>query len=124
MAIFVALRSPEVELLGLTTIFGNVYTTLATRNALHLVGFASLSILIFLGIHIHLNLILPIPNHPQPVSASSSSSNTTVVFVLFQLEAVGRTDIPVAEGSHVTIKVSQCHLPLQSTTTCSFFSAA
>uniref|UniRef100_I1PCE5 uridine nucleosidase n=1 Tax=Oryza glaberrima TaxID=4538 RepID=I1PCE5_ORYGL len=56
MAIFVALRSPEVELLGLTTIFGNVYTTLATRNALHL------------------------------------------------LEAVGRTDIPVAEGSHVTIK--------------------
>uniref|UniRef100_A0A0E0KF84 Inosine/uridine-preferring nucleoside hydrolase domain-containing protein n=1 Tax=Oryza punctata TaxID=4537 RepID=A0A0E0KF84_ORYPU len=63
MAIFVALRSPEVELLGLTTIFGNVYTTLATRNALHL------------------------------------------------LEAVGRTDIPVAEGSHVTIKVSQCHIP-------------
>ncbi|KAL5231005.1 hypothetical protein ABZP36_029781 [Zizania latifolia] len=56
MAIFVALRSPELELLGLTTIFGNVYTTLATRNALHL------------------------------------------------LEAVGRSDIPVAEGSHVTIK--------------------
>ncbi|XP_015690245.1 probable uridine nucleosidase 2 isoform X2 [Oryza brachyantha] len=56
MAIFVALRSPELELLGLTTIFGNVYTTLATRNALHL------------------------------------------------LEAVGRTDIPVAEGSHVTVK--------------------
>uniref|UniRef100_A0A0D9Z947 uridine nucleosidase n=1 Tax=Oryza glumipatula TaxID=40148 RepID=A0A0D9Z947_9ORYZ len=57
MAIFVALRSPEVELLGLTTIFGNVYTTLATRNALHL------------------------------------------------LEAVGRTDIPVAEGSHKATKL-------------------
>lgn len=56
MAIFVALRSPELDLLGLTTIFGNVYTSLATRNALHL------------------------------------------------LEAVGRTGIPVAEGSHVTIK--------------------
>ncbi|XP_024024622.1 probable uridine nucleosidase 2 [Morus notabilis] len=55
MAIFVALRSPEVEVIGLTTIFGNVYTTLATRNALHL------------------------------------------------LENAGRTDIPVAEGSHVTI---------------------
>ncbi|XP_041001423.1 probable uridine nucleosidase 2 [Juglans microcarpa x Juglans regia] len=55
MAIFLALRSPEVELIGLTTIFGNVYTTLATRNALHL------------------------------------------------LEVAGRTDIPVAEGSHVTI---------------------
>ncbi|KAK1319656.1 putative uridine nucleosidase 2 [Acorus calamus] len=55
MAIFVALQSPEVEVIGLTTIYGNVYTTLATRNALHL------------------------------------------------LEVAGRTDIPVAEGSHVTI---------------------
>ncbi|KAI4993317.1 hypothetical protein ZWY2020_007630 [Hordeum vulgare] len=57
MAIFVALRSPELEVVGLTTIFGNVYTALATRNALHL------------------------------------------------LETAGRTDIPVAEGSHVTIKL-------------------
>uniref|UniRef100_A0A8I6YCI9 Inosine/uridine-preferring nucleoside hydrolase domain-containing protein n=1 Tax=Hordeum vulgare subsp. vulgare TaxID=112509 RepID=A0A8I6YCI9_HORVV len=56
MAIFVALRSTELEVVGLTTIFGNVYTALATRNALHL------------------------------------------------LETAGRTDIPVAEGSHVTIK--------------------
>ncbi|XP_044500146.1 probable uridine nucleosidase 2 isoform X2 [Mangifera indica] len=55
MAIFLALRSPEVEVIGLTTIYGNVYTTLATRNALHL------------------------------------------------LEVAERTDIPVAEGSHVTI---------------------
>ncbi|GJN06131.1 hypothetical protein PR202_ga23826 [Eleusine coracana subsp. coracana] len=56
MAIFVALRSPELEVLGLTITFGNVHTPLATRNALHL------------------------------------------------LETVGRTDVPVAEGSHVTIK--------------------
>ncbi|KAI4976346.1 hypothetical protein ZWY2020_049953 [Hordeum vulgare] len=56
MAIFVALRSTELEVVGLTTIFGNVYTALTTRNALHL------------------------------------------------LETAGRTDIPVAEGSHVTIK--------------------
>ncbi|XP_077228087.1 uridine-ribohydrolase 2 [Tasmannia lanceolata] len=55
MAILLALQSPEVEVIGLTTIFGNVYTTLATRNALHL------------------------------------------------LEVAGRTDIPVAEGSHMTI---------------------
>ncbi|RWW86828.1 hypothetical protein BHE74_00004382 [Ensete ventricosum] len=33
MAIFVALNSPEIEVIGLTTIYGNVYTTLATRNA-------------------------------------------------------------------------------------------
>lgn len=38
MAIFLALQSPEVEVIGLTTIYGNVYTTLATRNALHLVS--------------------------------------------------------------------------------------
>ena len=37
MAIFLALRSPELEVLGLTTTFGNVHTALATRNALHLV---------------------------------------------------------------------------------------
>ncbi|KAG5573723.1 hypothetical protein H5410_063489 [Solanum commersonii] len=55
IAIFVALQSPEIEVIGLTTIFGNVHTTLSTRNALHL------------------------------------------------LEIAGRTDIPVAEGSHVTI---------------------
>ncbi|RRT70061.1 hypothetical protein B296_00009393 [Ensete ventricosum] len=55
MAIFVALNSPEIEVIGLTTIYGNVYTTLATRNALHL------------------------------------------------LEVAERSDIPVAEGSHVTI---------------------
>ncbi|KAL3619871.1 putative uridine nucleosidase 2 [Castilleja foliolosa] len=61
MAIFLALQSPEVEVIGLTTIYGNVYTTLATRNALHL------------------------------------------------LEIAGRTDIPVAEGSHVTINVYFVH---------------
>ncbi|CAA7404988.1 unnamed protein product [Spirodela intermedia] len=55
LAIFVALNSPEIEVVGLTTIYGNVYTSLATRNALHL------------------------------------------------LEVAGRNDIPVAEGSHVTI---------------------
>ncbi|CAL4977177.1 unnamed protein product [Urochloa decumbens] len=68
MAILVALRSPELEVIGLTTTFGNVHTAVATRNVLHL------------------------------------------------LEAVGRTDIPVAEGSHVTLKkdsklriASSCH---------------
>ncbi|XP_078170589.1 uridine-ribohydrolase 2 isoform X1 [Carex rostrata] len=55
MAIFVALNSPEIDVIGLTTIYGNVYTTLATRNALHL------------------------------------------------LEVAGRCDIPVAEGSQVSL---------------------
>ncbi|KAL6779784.1 hypothetical protein ACKKBG_A13710 [Auxenochlorella protothecoides x Auxenochlorella symbiontica] len=36
MAILAAFHSPEVEIIGLTTIFGNVPTSMATRNALHL----------------------------------------------------------------------------------------
>ena len=40
MAILFALASPEIELLGLTTIFGNVYTAQATQNALRLLEFA------------------------------------------------------------------------------------
>jgi len=41
MAILFALYSPEVELVGLTTIFGNVHTPLATQNALRLLAFAN-----------------------------------------------------------------------------------
>jgi inosine-uridine nucleoside N-ribohydrolase len=41
MAIFLALRSPELEVIGLTTIFGNVHTDLATTNALRLLEIAS-----------------------------------------------------------------------------------
>ncbi|KAI5012249.1 hypothetical protein ZWY2020_024383, partial [Hordeum vulgare] len=71
MAIFVALRSQELEVVGLTTIFGNVYTALATRNARHLVG------------------PLPSPVLDSPLISAGDR---------------WRTDIHVAEGSHVTIK--------------------
>lgn len=40
MAIFFALRSPELDVIGLTTIFGNVFTDLATTNALRLLEIA------------------------------------------------------------------------------------
>jgi inosine-uridine nucleoside N-ribohydrolase len=40
MAIFFALRSPELDVIGLTTIFGNVHTDLATVNALRLLEIA------------------------------------------------------------------------------------
>lgn len=40
MAIFLALQSPEVEVVGLTTVFGNVYTDQATQNALRLLEWA------------------------------------------------------------------------------------
>ena len=41
MAIFLALRSPELELIGLTTVFGNVHTALSTTNALRLLEIAN-----------------------------------------------------------------------------------
>ncbi|MFS4438415.1 nucleoside hydrolase [Paracoccaceae bacterium GXU_MW_L88] len=40
MAIFTAMALPEIELVGLTTIFGNVTVETATRNALRLVEMA------------------------------------------------------------------------------------
>ncbi len=43
MAIFFALRSPELDVLGLTTIFGNVAVELATTNALRLLEIAGRS---------------------------------------------------------------------------------
>ncbi len=41
MAIHLAFAHPEVEVLGLTTVFGNVLTPVATRNALRLTEMAS-----------------------------------------------------------------------------------
>jgi len=40
MAILFALAAPELDVVGVTTIFGNVETPIATRNALHLLQFA------------------------------------------------------------------------------------
>ena len=40
MAILFALKAPELEVVGLTTIYGNVHTDLATQNALRLVELA------------------------------------------------------------------------------------
>ena len=40
MALFFALCSPELDVVGLTTIFGNVHTELATKNALRLLSIA------------------------------------------------------------------------------------
>lgn len=44
MAIFYAAAAPDIELLGLTTIFGNVTTRIATRNALRLLEAADLDL--------------------------------------------------------------------------------
>jgi inosine-uridine nucleoside N-ribohydrolase len=49
MAIFYAAAAPDIELLGLTTIFGNVTVEMATRNALRLVEVAGLGIPVAAG---------------------------------------------------------------------------
>ena len=40
LAILAAFNSPEVEIVGLTTIFGNVHTATATKNAFVLLKLA------------------------------------------------------------------------------------
>lgn len=44
MAIFYAMADPDIELVGMTTVFGNVFTTDGTRNALALSELAGLNI--------------------------------------------------------------------------------
>ena len=56
LAIFVALNSPELEILGLTTIFGNAVTTTCTENALRLLEIAERTdIPVAEGAHVPLN---------------------------------------------------------------------
>lgn len=38
MTVMMAFQSPELEIVGITTVFGNSYTQAATRNALLLVN--------------------------------------------------------------------------------------
>ena len=57
MAIFYAAAAPDIELLGLTTIFGNVTTKTATRNALRLLEKAGLDLPVAKGADVP--LVLP-----------------------------------------------------------------
>ena len=51
MAILYAIAAPEIDLLGLTTVFGNVTTPKATRNALYLLEQAGIEIPVAEGLH-------------------------------------------------------------------------
>ena len=51
MAIFYAIAAPEIDLLALTTVFGNVTTPKATRNALYLLDQAGIEIPVAEGLH-------------------------------------------------------------------------
>lgn len=56
MTILMAFQLPEIEILGLTTIFGNVRTEDATRNALLLVLSSHFMIMFLFSFHICLYL--------------------------------------------------------------------
>ena len=62
MAVLYALIHPQLELMGLTTIFGNVTTEIATRNALALVEMHESDIPVARGAQI------PIQQTPQEVA--------------------------------------------------------
>ncbi|MBT4243061.1 MAG: nucleoside hydrolase [Planktomarina temperata] len=51
MAILYAIAAPEIDLLGMTTVFGNVTTPKATRNALYLLEQAGIEIPVAEGLH-------------------------------------------------------------------------
>lgn len=50
MAIFFAFQSPDIEVLGLTTVFGNVPVTMAAKNALSLCELAKVDIPVCKGV--------------------------------------------------------------------------
>ncbi len=60
MAIFYAMADPEIELVGMTTVFGNVFTPDGTRNALALCELAGQNIPVAEGAHVPLVQ----PQHP------------------------------------------------------------
>ena len=62
MAIFYAMADPEVELVGMTTVFGNVFTQDGTRNALALAEKAGQAIPVAEGARVP--LVQP-PNQPS-----------------------------------------------------------
>lgn len=62
MAVFYAALAPEIELVGLTTIFGNVPVEIATRNALRLIEMAGLAIPVAQGA----SKPLVLPLNPPP----------------------------------------------------------
>ena len=51
MAILYAIAAPEIDLLGMTTVFGNVTTPKATRNALYLLEQVGIEIPVAEGLH-------------------------------------------------------------------------
>lgn len=92
LAIFFAFQSPEFEVLGLTTVFGNVPATMAAQNALSLVELAELNIPVCKGVamphvgpestyayFVHGDDGLGNINHPAPTSTLDHRSSAQFI---------------------------------------------
>ena len=73
LAIFFAFNAPQLEVLALTTIFGNVDVELATKNALSLVEIANQKIPVATGVKSPLTI--PALPHPEMVHGSDGFGN-------------------------------------------------
>ncbi|EIE27835.1 hypothetical protein COCSUDRAFT_83455 [Coccomyxa subellipsoidea C-169] len=84
MAILAAFNSPEVEVIGLTTVFGNVYTQTATRNAFKLLELAEMTqVPVAEGAHVTLN----------------GTPKTWVADFVHGTDGFGNINIDIAEGT-------------------------
>lgn len=85
MALFYAIADPEVDLLALTTVFGNVTTPQATRNALFLLETAAVNIPVAEGL-----------SKPRELPAYPPSSH------VHGAEGFGTLDVPTPQGKAVS----------------------
>jgi inosine-uridine nucleoside N-ribohydrolase len=73
LAIFFALNAPQLDVIALTTVFGNVPVELATKNALSLVEMTNFTVPVASGVKAPL-FIPPLP-HPEAVHGSDGFGN-------------------------------------------------
>lgn len=91
MAIYLALRSPELDLVGLTTVFGNAPVEICTRNALALLEIAERpEIPVARGAA----CALVRPPHPAPVEVHGA-------------DGLGNVDLPAPAGAPLPIPAAQ-----------------
>ena len=94
VAIFLALASPELDVVGLTTVFGNCAVDLATRNALA-IG-AGHCFVLFLRDGFPVNVLNPIKAVPEVCTIYCATANP--VEVLVGVTPLGRGVVGIVDG--------------------------
>jgi inosine-uridine nucleoside N-ribohydrolase len=105
MAIFYAAAHPELDLIGLTTVFGNVPVATATRNALWMVELAGRAIPVAEGAAAP--MVQPLPPHPDFVHGVEGFGDLPPVQPMGQADprpaAQHLSEITAAQPGEVTI---------------------